>query len=87
MQAPGRGSVKGAVLEPPSRSITRPQAMVFAGIGKNHRARCKMIHFATSPFLTQTRFSPDAAEMSRTQNRISQAENKNYKDIAQNFPD
>ncbi len=50
MQAPGRGSVKGAVLEPPSRSITRPQAMVFAGIGKNHRARCKMIHFATSPF-------------------------------------
>ena len=51
MQAPGRGSVKGAALEPPSRSITRPQAMVFAGIGKNHRARCKMIHFATSPFL------------------------------------
>ena len=49
MQAPGRGRVKGAVLEPPSRSITRPQAMVFAGIGKNHRARCKMIHFATSP--------------------------------------
>ena len=51
MQAPGRGSVKGAVLEPPSRSITRPQAMVFAGIGKNQRARCKMNHFATSPSL------------------------------------
>jgi hypothetical protein len=57
MQAPGRGSVKGAVLEPPSRSITRPQAMVFAGIGKNQRARCKMIHFATSPYLNDSFFS------------------------------